>query len=176
MRSWSRSIGKTRDGRSIMVRNFGFLPYFHVLSPRPELLARLKRNRGRVDIKELDLYYKGKLRTAAQVTVKYPWSVPSFRDDIKRQRFEVLAADIPFHHRFIYDKDMSSCIRAFGNTGQEEIHHRSGVGHGPFREDRSLHPGPEDTVLRPGELDHRREHPHHLLLHPGQGPGSATER
>jgi DNA polymerase I len=110
--------GKTRDGRSIVVRNFGFKPYFQVSEPTPELLARLKLNPDVLGTKELDLYYKGKLRHAAQVTVKYPWSVPAFRDDIKRQKFEVLAADIPFHHRFIYDQDMSSCIRAFGTPGK----------------------------------------------------------
>jgi DNA polymerase, archaea type len=110
--------GKTRDGRSIVVRNFGFKPYFHIIEPRPDLLARLRQNQDVLDIKELDLYYKGKLRPAAQVTVKYPWTVPSFRQDIKRQNFEVLAADIPFHHRFIYDKDMSSCIRAFGTPAK----------------------------------------------------------
>ena len=38
--------GKTRDGRSIVVRNFGFKPYFHVIEPRPDLLARLKQNQG----------------------------------------------------------------------------------------------------------------------------------
>ena len=106
--------GKTRDGRSIVVRNFGFKPYFHIIEPRPDLLARLKQNSDVLEIKDLDLYHKGKVRHSAQVTVKYPWNVPPIRDEIKRQNFEVLAADIPFHHRFIYDNDMSSCIRAFG--------------------------------------------------------------
>ena len=110
--------GKTKEGRSIVVRNFGFKPYFHIIEPRPDLLARLRQNQDVLDIKELGLYYKGKLRPAAQITVKYPWTVPSFRQDIKRQNFEVLAADIPFHHRFIYDKDMSSCIRAFGTPAK----------------------------------------------------------
>lgn len=112
--------GKTRDGRSIVVRNFGFKPYFHVIEPRPDLLARLRQNQDVLDIKNLELYYKGKLRPAAQITVKYPWTVPSFRQDIKRQNFEVLAADIPFHHRFIYDNDMSSCIRVFGTPAKGE--------------------------------------------------------
>ena len=112
--------GKTRDGRSIVVRNFGFKPYFQVIEPRPDLLARLKQNQDVLEIKDLELYYRGKLRPAAQITVKYPWTVPSFRQDIKRQNFEVLAADIPFHHRFIYDKDMSSCIRVFGTPGKGE--------------------------------------------------------
>jgi len=98
--------GKTRDGRSIVVRNFGFKPYFHIIEPRPDLLARLKQNSDVLEIKDLDLYHKGKVRHSAQVTVKYPWNVPPIRDEIKRQNFEVLAADIPFHHRFIYDNDM----------------------------------------------------------------------
>jgi DNA polymerase I len=110
--------GKTRDGRSIVVRNFGFKPYFHVIEPRPDLLARLRQNPDVLDIKEIELYYKGKVRPAAKITVKYPWTVPNFRQDIKRQNFEVLAADIPFHHRFIYDMDLSSCIRVFGTPGK----------------------------------------------------------
>ncbi len=110
--------GKTRDGRSIVVRNFGFRPYFQIIEPRPDLLARLKQNPDVLEIKDLELYYKGRVRPAAQVTVKYPWTVPNFRQDIKRQNFEVLAADIPFHHRFIYDKDMSSCIRVYGTPAK----------------------------------------------------------
>ena len=89
--------GKTREGRSIVIRNYGFRPYFHIIEPRPDLLARLKQNPDVLDIKELELYYKGKVRPAAQITIKYPWTVPNFRQDIKRQNFEVLAADIPFH-------------------------------------------------------------------------------
>ena len=62
--------GKTRDGRSIVVRNFGFKPYFHIIEPRPDLLARLKQNSDVLEIKDLDLYHKGKVRHSAQVTVK----------------------------------------------------------------------------------------------------------
>src|SRR5665647_1354608 len=73
--------GKTRDGRSIVVRNFGFKPYFHVIEPRPDLLARLKQNQDVLDVKELKLYYKGKLRPAAQITVKYPWTCLLYTSD-----------------------------------------------------------------------------------------------
>jgi DNA polymerase I len=31
----------------------------------------------------------------------------------------VLAADIPFHHRFLYDFDVHACIRAYGKEGWE---------------------------------------------------------
>jgi len=41
--------------------------------------------------------------------------VPAYRSAWKT-KYEILAADIPFHHRYIYDKDMGSCISV---TGEE---------------------------------------------------------
>jgi len=106
--------GKTIDGRSIAIRFTGFLPYFHVLEPTRDVIDSLKKDPNVVNIEEIELFHKGKVNKAAKVTLKFPWTVPEYRSRLKRMNFEVLAADIPFHNRFIYDFDIPSCIRVFG--------------------------------------------------------------
>ena len=111
--------GTLDDGRSITVRYTGFEPYFDVVEPSTEVLDQLRRDPDVRRVERLDIFHKGKLRPSAKVYVRFPWLVPDFRARLRRD-FEVLAADIPFHHRFLYDFDISSCIRVYGKEGVGE--------------------------------------------------------
>ncbi|MEM0448889.1 MAG: DNA polymerase domain-containing protein [Methanomassiliicoccales archaeon] len=112
-------FGKTREGQSITIRYSGFLPYFHIFGASEELVEGLRRDKDVVKVEWIDLFHKGQVRRSAQVTVRYPGLVPEFRERIKG-RFEVLAADIPFHRRFIFDHDMGACIRVRGTRVKSE--------------------------------------------------------
>ena len=114
-------FGKTREGLSIAVRYSGFMPYFHVFGASEELVEGLRKDKDVVRVEWIDLLHKGQVKRSAMVTVRYPGLVPEFRDKIKH-RFEVLAADIPFHRRFIFDFDMGACIRVHGSKVRSERH------------------------------------------------------
>ncbi len=114
-------FGKTREGLSIAVRYSGFMPYFHVFGASEELVEGLRKDKDVVKVEWIDLLHKGQVKRSAMVTVRYPGLVPEFRDKIKH-RFEVLAADIPFHRRFIFDFDMGACIRVHGSKVKSERH------------------------------------------------------
>ncbi len=63
---------------------------------------------------DLFLINKGRVQNCSKVIIKFPWAVPQYRSELKRQGMEVFAADIPFHHRFIYDNDLPACFTARG--------------------------------------------------------------
>jgi len=105
--------GKTDDGRSITVRYIGFEPYFHLLRPTTSIIEELKKDPDVRRVESMELFHRGETLPALKIVVKFPWLGPDFRTRLKKN-FDVLAADIPFHHRFIYDMDMGSCIRVQG--------------------------------------------------------------
>ena len=63
------------------------------------------------------------MKKCAKIAIKYPWLVPDFRHKLGKE-FRILAADIPFGQRFIYDNDISSCVRVFGSEENDEIKKR----------------------------------------------------
>ena len=107
-------FGKTRDKKSITVLYYGFDPYFFIVDPNENTEKALKGDTEVLKTEHDRLFYKGSDHAALKVTIKYPWKVPDYRNDWKKKGFVVLAADIPFHHRFVYDHDMGSCIRITG--------------------------------------------------------------
>ncbi|MCG7840698.1 MAG: DNA polymerase II [Methanomassiliicoccales archaeon] len=108
--------GKTRDGRSITMRKSGFRPYFHVAAPPEEVAPHVQGKDDFLAIDPVDLFLinRGRVERCSKVVIKFPWVVPQYRKELKRQGFEVYAADIPFHHRFIYDNDIPACFTARG--------------------------------------------------------------
>ncbi len=108
-------FGRTDKGKSITVRYQGFLPYFHLVEPSSGAVAELKRDDIVMAVEETKLWYDGNDRRCYKVTIKYPWMVPDYRKRFgPPQSKAVLAADIPFHHRFIYDFDLASCFKVSG--------------------------------------------------------------
>ncbi len=112
-------FGKTDDGRSIAIKYTDFEPYFYVLDPDDGVIGTLQNDPRVVRLEDAKLYHKAAEKPAKKVVVTYPWLVPDIRGQVIR-RTTVLAADIPFHFRFIYDRDLGSCIRVIGEESKDE--------------------------------------------------------
>jgi DNA polymerase I len=106
-------FGKTDTNKSITILYKGFKPYFYLIEPSSGLLSGLKGDDFVLKTEEVDLFHDSKLRKCVKVTIKNPWQVPEYRQKYGTST-TVLAADIPFHHRFIYDFDLASCVKVFG--------------------------------------------------------------
>ena len=111
--------GKTREGESITVRYIGFEPYFYLVEPTKTTVDELEADPNVRRVESTELLVRGEEKRASRVVVTFPWLVPDFRKRLK-ERYDVLAADIPFHHRFIYDNDMGGCIRVHGKRVEGE--------------------------------------------------------
>ncbi|MFQ6012750.1 MAG: DNA-directed DNA polymerase [Thermoplasmata archaeon] len=108
-------FGKTRDGRSITVEYRGFRPYFYAVEPPQSLLGTFKRDPEVVELREVQLEVSPlEKKPCVQVVMQHPWRTPEYRNKARQFGSEVLAADIPFVHRFIYDMDLGSCVRVQG--------------------------------------------------------------
>ncbi len=106
-------FGRDRNGDSYTLLYKGFLAYFYVAEPTDDELRYLNSIQDKVSIEETKLWLKGKYVRAVKFTCKSPWKVPDYRRGIRDQN-RILAADIPFHFRFYYDKDLGSCVRFKG--------------------------------------------------------------
>ncbi len=112
-------FGKTSDKKSITILYYGFHPYFFVVDPKENLGPMMRRDKDVVSIDNDRLLYKGEMHDVLKVTIKYPWQLSDYRNKLKRE-YRLLAADIAFHYRFIYDMDMGSCIRVTGEEIEKE--------------------------------------------------------
>jgi len=100
--------GRTREGTPAVARYYGFRPYFEIVEPPAEALDRLKKDPEVVAVDPITVWVAGQERSAVKVTIHRPWLVPQYRDTYRRRGEEasVLACDIPFIHRFLYDKHL----------------------------------------------------------------------
>jgi DNA polymerase I len=113
--------GKTQDGKSVAVRFVGFEPYFHVVEPPADIVEMLENDDRVRRLEDCELLYKGVNKKCKRVVVTYPWLVPDIRKTVI-PRAIVLAADIPFHFRFMYDMDLGSCVRIFGEQVEDKAY------------------------------------------------------
>ncbi|MHB1493342.1 MAG: DNA-directed DNA polymerase [Thermoplasmataceae archaeon] len=112
-------FGRTEDGRSVTALYYGFLPYFDVITPQQSELDGIRKNPEFVKMEKKSLLVNGEMRDAYRIYIKHPWKVPEIRDLFVSI---VMAADIPFHHRFIYDLDLGACVEISGeveNSGRK---------------------------------------------------------
>ena len=112
-------FGKTREQKSITILRYGFHTYFHILNPRQGLAEGLRKDDNVLSVEEDRLLYKGDMNDVLKVTVKYPWHVNEFRNNLKGA-YRLLSADINFADRFLYDMDMGSCIRVSGEEIEKD--------------------------------------------------------
>ncbi len=110
-------FGRTEDNRSVTVLYRGFRPHFDVIEPDDIYLKHLKDSGQFVSSEEKKLWYEGSYRNALRIYVRSPWEVPNLK---KMTDKPVLAADIPFHHRFIYDMDLGACTSVTGEINSKE--------------------------------------------------------
>ncbi len=111
--------GKTRDGKSAVIRYTGSRPYFQIIGDVSKARGVLSTRDDVIGIEEKTFFHRGAEVQGAIVTVKFPWTVPEFRNML-RNTVEVAAADIPFAHRFVYDKDLGACIGVEGRALSRE--------------------------------------------------------
>ena len=107
--------GKTRDKQSVVILHRGFHPYIFAVSPTDELVAQLTGDPEVVSLDRDTLLYRSHQTEVLKVTIRSPWKVSEFRNRIRRAGSDVLASDIQFDLRYIYDTDMGSCIRVTGD-------------------------------------------------------------
>ncbi|HEV2449144.1 MAG TPA: hypothetical protein VGU43_01890, partial [Thermoplasmata archaeon] len=124
--------GRTPSGESVVALVSGFEPYFQLTEPDAEQLGRLK-DEGEVVRVESDgapLWVRGSFRPVATVRLHHPWLVPDFRERYRRSGEEasVLACDIPFVHRFLYDLHLGLTIAFEAEEANEAERARYAVG------------------------------------------------
>ena len=104
-------FGKTRDKESITILAHGYRPYLYAVEPRQDLEEFLSKDPEVISQEHDRLLYKSAERDVLKVTLKNPWKVSEYRNKFKRAGYDVLSADISFHHRYFYDMDMGSSLR-----------------------------------------------------------------
>ncbi len=116
-------FGRTSEGKSITVRNRDFLPYFFVVEPDDATVEEIEKHEEYVGSEWTTLGVPTPTelieRKCLKVTIRHPWKVPDFRNRY-RHRFEILASDIPFAKRFIYDTNIGSSFRVMGERIESE--------------------------------------------------------
>ncbi|MBS3816192.1 MAG: ribonuclease H-like domain-containing protein [Candidatus Thermoplasmatota archaeon] len=111
-------FGKTENEESITLIYEDFRPYFELVEPPEDVIEDLKEDEEIREIVDEELWVDGESRSCKKIICTYPWKVPGYRKKLK-DRCKVLAADIPFVHRFIYDLDLGSTVLAKGDMIEE---------------------------------------------------------
>ncbi len=109
--------GRTEDNKSITALYYGFKPYFDYVEPDEDCIKNIKSNPEFIRMEDKNLFLDGKNVDVKRIYIKSPWKVPELR---KLCPCQALAADIPFHHRFIYDFDLGSTIEIDGECIESE--------------------------------------------------------
>src|SRR3972149_2535170 len=107
-------LGRRRAGRSIVVESGGYKPSSPAPRPSQVLLNYRGRDSEVLKIEPADLDVKGQKTPCAKITLQHPWKTPEYRERARKHGSDVLAADIPFAHRFMYDMDLEACVRVHG--------------------------------------------------------------
>lgn len=107
-------FGRLEDGRSATALLKGFRPYFYIVEADDVTIEKLQEDPMVVYTEKRTLWYKGKDRTCTKVTIIYPFEVPKYRKRYQERGFDILAADIPFIFRFLYDNDLGVYLQVEG--------------------------------------------------------------
>jgi DNA polymerase I len=113
-------FGRTPAGESLTARIRNFLPYFYIVEPTQDIIDELKDDPEVLNLTDIQLEVSGEQRECVKVTIQFPFKVPEYRNRFK-SRHIILAADIPFIHRFYYDFNLPSCIRIHGEQVERDI-------------------------------------------------------
>ncbi|HYB77808.1 MAG TPA: 3'-5' exonuclease, partial [Thermoplasmata archaeon] len=122
-------FGRTKEGNPLVARYYGFRPYFMITEPTEEVRARLKADKEIIELHDVTTWVDGRDRPALHVTLHRPWLVPQYRDAYRRRGDEtsVLACDIPFVHRFLYDKHLGLAVAFEAEDEPPEVRARYAV-------------------------------------------------
>ncbi|MEM0129770.1 MAG: 3'-5' exonuclease, partial [Thermoplasmata archaeon] len=122
-------FGRTREGEALVARYAGFRPYFQLVEPTEAEKARLEADERVVETVPETTWLAGADRPALRVYVRGPWMVPDLRDAFRRpgEFPNVIACDIPFVHRFLYDKGLGLCVAFEAEEEAEPIRRQYSV-------------------------------------------------
>ena len=109
-------FGTTEQGEPLAVRTPLLMPYFQVVEPTKDVLETLEKRDDIERLESQELWVDGEVKNCTKVTTSHPGNVPKIRDWLRNNGFKPLAADIPFHYRYLYDNDIGGCITV---TGEE---------------------------------------------------------
>ncbi len=102
-------FGRTEQGESVTLLYDDFRPYFYLVNPSNEIVKELERDDEIIRLENRELWVDGDMEPCKKVILKYPFKVPGYKNKYKSE-CKVLAADIPYIQRFIYDKDLGSTV------------------------------------------------------------------
>ncbi len=104
-------FGRTALGQSVTALCGNFDPYIDVIEPTQSEVEGIAKNPEFKRMEDKTLWVKGDMRKAKRIYLVHPYKVPEVRNLFVSK---VMAADIPFHHRFIYDLDLGACVEIEG--------------------------------------------------------------
>lgn len=107
-------FGRTPEGKSVVAEYWGFEPYFFCIEPSQALRDQLMNDPEVRRLEDVRLQVDGVDRDCVRVVIKHPWRTPEMRQRCRDRGSEILAADIPFGQRFVFDFDLASCVRVHG--------------------------------------------------------------
>ena len=107
-------FGTTEQGEPLAVRTPLLMPYFQVVEPTKDVLETLEKRDDIERLESQELWVDGDIKNCTKVTTSHPGNVPRVRDWLRDNGFKPLAADIPFHYRYLYDNDIGGCITVSG--------------------------------------------------------------
>ncbi len=110
-------FGRCSDGKSVAALYFGFKPYFDYVDPDDTCIRKIEENSEFLRMEDKTLFIDGENKSIKRIYIKSPWKVPEIR---KICDCEALSADIPFHHRFLYDLDLGPSVEIEGDELVEE--------------------------------------------------------
>ncbi len=104
---------RSEQGYSATLLYEDFKPYFHLVEPPRDVVHEFKEQDEITDIIDVELWVDGRNRRCKKVVCTYPWRVPDYRKQVGN-RCKILAADIPFVQRFLYDLNLPSTVTIEG--------------------------------------------------------------
>ena len=102
--------GTTKEGEAIAVRTPLLRPYFQVVEATKDIKKRLQKDDNVESIEEEDLWVDGDVRKCTRVYTKSPDNLYKLKEWLKNSDLKLLASDIPFHYRYLYDNDIGGCV------------------------------------------------------------------
>ncbi len=108
--------GRSSSGRSVTARIYDFHPYFQITEPTEQAREELSRDPEVLSLTPERLLVAGREREVLRVEIRYPFRVPEYRHRYERRGdpASVLACDIPFAHRYLYDRARSLTLAVEG--------------------------------------------------------------
>ena len=102
--------GTTQEGQGIAVRTPYLQPYFQVVEASKDVKKRLKKDENVESIEDEDLWVDGDVKRCTRIFTKTPNKLYKLKEWLKNNDLKLLASDIPFNYRYLYDNNLGGCV------------------------------------------------------------------